>query len=200
MQHHPGSWYMPWGVPLQKMALAVPFHPTVAAVGYHQTQTPGVQVAAGPTQTHQHQQHQHQQQQQHTAQTHHQTYQTHQIHPATAALHQQLQVCVYVCSTHCKWIKINFITKNIQNSYSPIWRVTVMKSQPYGIFTLNYIILFSFHFPFSTIDLSLCVFHTLKHMCSIITRPQPRCSHHYHCEHSSAQHQHHITWIWASRR
>lgn len=39
MQHHPGSWYMPWHVPLQKMALAVPFHPTVAAVGY-QTQTP----------------------------------------------------------------------------------------------------------------------------------------------------------------
>lgn len=85
MQHHPGSWYMPWGVPLQKMALAVPFHPTVAAVGYHQSQTPGVQVAAGPTTTHQ--------QQQHTAQTHHQTYQTHQMHPATAALHQQLQVC-----------------------------------------------------------------------------------------------------------
>lgn len=86
MQHHPGSWYMPWGVPLQKMALAVPFHPTVAAVGYHQTQTPGVQVAAGPTTTHQ--------QQQHTvSQSHHQTYQTHQMHPATAALHQQLQVC-----------------------------------------------------------------------------------------------------------
>lgn len=85
MQHHPGSWYMPWGVPLQKMALAVPFHPTVAAVGYQQT--PGVQVAgAGPTT--QHQQHQ---QQQHT-QSHHQTYQTHQMHPATAALHQQLQV------------------------------------------------------------------------------------------------------------
>lgn len=84
MQHHPGSWYMPWGVPLQKMALAVPFHPTVAAVGYHQTQTPGVQVAAGPTTTHQ--------QQQHTPQSHHQTYQTHQMHPATAALHQQLQV------------------------------------------------------------------------------------------------------------
>ncbi|XP_031617525.1 RNA pseudouridylate synthase domain-containing protein 2-like isoform X1 [Contarinia nasturtii] len=84
MQHHPGSaWYMPWGVPLQKMALAVPFHPTVAAVGYHhQTQQPGVQVAAGPTTQHQ--------QQQHTP-SHHQTYQTHQMHPATAALHQQLQ-------------------------------------------------------------------------------------------------------------
>lgn len=88
MQHHPGSWYMPWGVPLQKMALAVPFHPTVAAVGY-QTQTPGVQVGAGPTT-----QHQPHQQQQHT-QSHHQTYQTHQMHPATAALHQQIQVYTY---------------------------------------------------------------------------------------------------------
>lgn len=35
MQHHPGSWYLPWGVPLQKM-LAVPLHP--AAVGYAQSQ------------------------------------------------------------------------------------------------------------------------------------------------------------------
>lgn len=26
MQHHPGSWYLPWGVPLQKM-VAVPIHP-----------------------------------------------------------------------------------------------------------------------------------------------------------------------------
>ncbi|XP_065163302.1 uncharacterized protein [Atheta coriaria] len=25
MQHHPGSWYLPWGVPLQKM-VAVPIH------------------------------------------------------------------------------------------------------------------------------------------------------------------------------
>lgn len=27
MQHHPGSWYLPWGVPLQKM-VAVPIHPS----------------------------------------------------------------------------------------------------------------------------------------------------------------------------
>ncbi|KAF7286885.1 hypothetical protein GWI33_003455 [Rhynchophorus ferrugineus] len=26
MQHHPGTWYLPWGVPLQKM-VAVPIHP-----------------------------------------------------------------------------------------------------------------------------------------------------------------------------
>lgn len=73
MQHHPGSWYMPWGVPLQKM-LAVPLHhPSVATVGYHQSQAgAAVQVAGGPN-----------------AQqpTHHQTYQQHQLHPA---LHQQL--------------------------------------------------------------------------------------------------------------
>lgn len=40
MQHHPGSWYIPWGVPLQKM-LAVPaFNP--AAGGYQP------QMAAAP--------------------------------------------------------------------------------------------------------------------------------------------------------
>ena len=37
MQHHPGSWYIPWGVPLQKM-MAVPFNPATAAAGYHQPQ------------------------------------------------------------------------------------------------------------------------------------------------------------------
>lgn len=77
--HHPGSWYLPWGVPLQKM-LAVPMHP--GAVSFHQSQQP-LQV---PSQTPpQHQQHQ---------QPPHQTYQ-HQMHPALqhhnpAALHQQL--------------------------------------------------------------------------------------------------------------
>lgn len=37
MQHHPGQWYFPWGVPLQKM-LTVPFNPSqpMAAPGYHQ--------------------------------------------------------------------------------------------------------------------------------------------------------------------
>nr|XP_022916743.1 uncharacterized protein C18B11.02c-like isoform X2 [Onthophagus taurus] len=29
MQHHPGTWYLPWGVPLQKM-VAVPIHPAGA--------------------------------------------------------------------------------------------------------------------------------------------------------------------------
>lgn len=78
--HHPGSWYLPWGVPLQKM-MAVPMHHP-GAVSYHQSQQP-LQV---PNQTpQQHQQHQQQP---------HQTYQ-HQMHPALqhhnpAALHQQL--------------------------------------------------------------------------------------------------------------
>lgn len=73
MQHHPGSWYMPWGVPLQKM-LAVPLHhPSVATVGYHQSQAAAaVQVAPGLNGQ---------------QPTHHQTYQQHQLHPA---LHQQL--------------------------------------------------------------------------------------------------------------
>lgn len=39
MQHHPGSWYLPWGVPLQKM-VAVPIHPT----GPIHLQPPGVQL------------------------------------------------------------------------------------------------------------------------------------------------------------
>uniref|UniRef100_A0A182QWC6 Uncharacterized protein n=1 Tax=Anopheles farauti TaxID=69004 RepID=A0A182QWC6_9DIPT len=46
MQHHPGSWYIPWGVPgmgLQKM-LAVPFNPATA--GFHQPQI----AAAAPQQ------------------------------------------------------------------------------------------------------------------------------------------------------
>lgn len=41
MQHHPGSWYIPWGVPLQKM-LTVPFN---AAAGYHQPQIAAAAVA-----------------------------------------------------------------------------------------------------------------------------------------------------------
>lgn len=41
MQHHPGSWYIPWGVPLQKM-LTVPFN---TAAGYHQPQIATAAVA-----------------------------------------------------------------------------------------------------------------------------------------------------------
>ncbi|XP_019867757.2 pseudouridylate synthase RPUSD2 isoform X2 [Aethina tumida] len=39
MQHHPGSWYLPWGVPLQKM-VAVPIHPT----GHLHLQPPAMHV------------------------------------------------------------------------------------------------------------------------------------------------------------
>ncbi|XP_055547337.1 pseudouridylate synthase RPUSD2-like isoform X1 [Wyeomyia smithii] len=48
MQHHPGSWYIPWGVPgmgLQKM-LAVPFNPATA--GYHQPQIAAAAVQPQP--------------------------------------------------------------------------------------------------------------------------------------------------------
>lgn len=34
MQHHPGSWYLPWGVPLQKM-VAVPIHPAAGLQQLH---------------------------------------------------------------------------------------------------------------------------------------------------------------------
>ncbi|KAK9704486.1 hypothetical protein QE152_g27851 [Popillia japonica] len=40
MQHHPGTWYLPWGVPLQKM-VAVPIHPAGAL---HHLQAPAVHV------------------------------------------------------------------------------------------------------------------------------------------------------------
>ncbi|XP_023309919.1 RNA pseudouridylate synthase domain-containing protein 2 isoform X2 [Anoplophora glabripennis] len=39
MQHHPGSWYLPWGVPLQKM-VAVPIHPA----GHLHLQPPAMHV------------------------------------------------------------------------------------------------------------------------------------------------------------
>lgn len=52
MQHHPGSWYIPWGVPLQKM-LTVPFNASAAAAaaataGYHQPQIATAAVAQQP--------------------------------------------------------------------------------------------------------------------------------------------------------
>lgn len=33
--HHPGSWYLPWGVPLQKMLVTIPHHHTQAGAVYH---------------------------------------------------------------------------------------------------------------------------------------------------------------------
>lgn len=79
MQHHSGSWYLPWGVPLQKM-LAVPFnHP--GAVGYHQTPQQPIQVPS--TQHQQHQNYQHQ--------IHHPALQHHtSAAAAAAAIHQQI--------------------------------------------------------------------------------------------------------------
>jgi hypothetical protein len=73
MQHHPGSWYIPWGMPLQKM-MAVPFHP--AAAGYHQPQI----AAAAPPQP-----------QQTTATNYqHQIHQAAAMHNSAAMQHQQM--------------------------------------------------------------------------------------------------------------
>ncbi|XP_065090800.1 pseudouridylate synthase RPUSD2-like isoform X1 [Ochlerotatus camptorhynchus] len=81
MQHHPGSWYIPWGVPgmgLQKM-LAVPFNPATA--GYHQPQ-----IAAAAVQPPPQVQTAGQQQVSQQAASYHHQHQLHQHHPA-AALH-----------------------------------------------------------------------------------------------------------------
>ena len=64
---HPGSWYIPWGMPLQKM-LAMPFNP--AAAGFHQPQIAAAAIQSPPPQ---------QQPQQ-------QNYQ-HQLHQTAAAMH-----------------------------------------------------------------------------------------------------------------
>lgn len=91
MQHHPGSWYMPWGVPLQKM-MAVPLHhPSVATVGYHH-QTPT--AAAVPVAAAQNGQ----------QPTHHQTYQQHQLQPtlhpgAAAAMFTPLSLRTFINPT-----------------------------------------------------------------------------------------------------
>lgn len=80
MQHHPGSWYIPWGVPLQKM-LAVPFNP--AAGGYQP------QIAAAAVQQAQAVQQQPPNQSQQSAYSHHQLQAMHH-NQAAAAIHQQL--------------------------------------------------------------------------------------------------------------
>ncbi|XP_021702395.1 RNA pseudouridylate synthase domain-containing protein 2 isoform X1 [Aedes aegypti] len=81
MQHHPGSWYIPWGVPgmgLQKM-MAVPFNPATA--GFHQPQ-----IAAAAVQPPPQVQTAGQQQASQQAASYHHQHQLHQHHPA-AALH-----------------------------------------------------------------------------------------------------------------
>lgn len=77
MQHHPGSWYIPWGVPLQKM-LAVPFNPAAAAGYQPQIAPAAVQQAPAPPPN----------QTQQSPYSHHQLQALHANH--AAALHQQL--------------------------------------------------------------------------------------------------------------
>ncbi|GAB0089014.1 hypothetical protein DMENIID0001_034900 [Sergentomyia squamirostris] len=90
MQHHPGSWYLPWGVPLQKML--VPLHPSTA--GFHQqaaaaaaaaAQSGAVQVTAATQQAPQQQNYQHIHHP--AAALHHPSAGLHQapMHPAAAA-------------------------------------------------------------------------------------------------------------------
>lgn len=79
MQHHPGSWYIPWGVPLQKM-MAVPFNPAAAAGYQPQIAAAAVQQAQAPPPPNQTQQ---------SPYSHHQLQAMHHNHHA-AALHQQL--------------------------------------------------------------------------------------------------------------
>lgn len=107
MQHHAGSWYIPWnmGVPLQKM-LTVPFNPSgqmTGAPGYphhqpqiataaiqHQQQPPSQQQgpsSPNPQQTYQ---------QQLTALQHHAALQHQPMHPAAAAMFTPLTLRSFV--------------------------------------------------------------------------------------------------------
>lgn len=79
MQHHGGSWYIPWGVPLQKM-LAVPFNPAAAAGYQPQIAAAAVQQAQAPPPN----------QTQQSPYSHHQLQAMHHNHHAAAAIHQQL--------------------------------------------------------------------------------------------------------------
>ncbi|XP_050081522.1 pseudouridylate synthase RPUSD2-like isoform X3 [Anopheles aquasalis] len=90
MQHHPGSWYIPWGVPgmgLQKM-LAVPFNPATA--GFHQPQIAAAAVQPPTVQSVQGAQAVQQATATQQATYHHHHHQ-HQLHPA-AALHNTAAV------------------------------------------------------------------------------------------------------------
>lgn len=112
MQHHPGSWYIPWnmGVPLQKM-LTVPFNPSgqmTGAPGYphhqpqiataaiqHQQQQPPAQQQ-GPTSPNPQQTYQ----QQLTALQHHAALQHQPMHPAAAAMFTPLTLRSFVTHPH----------------------------------------------------------------------------------------------------
>lgn len=94
MQHHPGSWYIPWGVPLQKMMMPFnpansqmnsqmnPFNPAGASAGYPQIAAAAVQ---SPQQTQQSYQH-HQMHQLHHNSAAAAVLQHQQLHPAAAAM------------------------------------------------------------------------------------------------------------------
>jgi hypothetical protein len=128
MQHHQGSWYIPWGVPLQKM-LAVPaFNPATA--GYQpQIAAAAVQQAAAqaqpqpPNQTQQSPySHPHQHPHHHPLQTmHHNHPAAIQMHPAAAAaMFTPLTLRSFMTHPHLNLSQQPMPTASAQQSQQPI--------------------------------------------------------------------------------
>jgi hypothetical protein len=122
MQHHPGSWYIPWGVPLQKM-LAVPFNP--AAGGYQP------QIAAAAVQQAQAQPPPNQTQQ--SPYSHHQLQAMHHNH-AAAAIHQQLNQQLHPAAAAAMFTPLtlrSFVTHpHLNMSQQPIPGAAQQPQQP----------------------------------------------------------------------
>jgi hypothetical protein len=122
MQHHPGSWYIPWGVPLQKM-LAVPFNP--AAAGYQP------QIAAAAVQQAQAQPPPNQTQQ--SPYSHHQLQAMHHNH-AAAAIHQQLNQQLHPAAAAAMFTPLtlrSFVTHpHLNMSQQPIPGAAQQPQQP----------------------------------------------------------------------
>jgi hypothetical protein len=120
MQHHPGSWYIPWGVPLQKM-LAVPaFNP--AAAGY-QPQMAAAPQAPQPQPPNQAQQspysHQHHPHPHHPLQTMHPNAAL-PMHPAAAAMFTPLTLRSFMAHPHLNLSQQPIPTATAQQSQQPI--------------------------------------------------------------------------------
>lgn len=120
MQHHPGSWYIPWGVPLQKM-LAVPaFNP--AAAGY-QPQMAAAPQAPQPQPPNQAQQspysHPHHPHPHHPLQTMHPNAAL-PMHPAAAAMFTPLTLRSFMAHPHLNLSQQPIPTATAQQSQQPI--------------------------------------------------------------------------------
>lgn len=120
MQHHPGSWYIPWGVPLQKM-LAVPaFNP--AAAGY-QPQMAAAPQAPQPQPPNQAQQspysHPHHPHPHHPLQTMHPNAAL-PMHPAAAAMFTPLTLRSFMTHPHLNLSQQQIPTATAPQSQQPI--------------------------------------------------------------------------------